>query len=120
MLPTSPTTSDAPTRPTPHTNSTTLPAPPPHSSHSPLPPPSHALSVVVVLSWVLNQLESAGFEIRSEETIGVHYSATIKRWYDNWKANEAVITAKYGQRWYRLWLWFLAWSVISPEQGSAS
>ena len=73
-----------------------------------------------VFSWVLGQLESAGFEVHSEETIGVHYSATIKRWYDNWRRNEGPITAKYGQRWFRLWLWFLAWSVISPEQGSAS
>lgn len=72
------------------------------------------------LGWVIDQLEAGGFEVRSEETIGVHYSATIKRWYDNWLTNEAVITKKYGQRWYRLWMWFLAWSVISPEQGSAS
>ena len=71
-------------------------------------------------SWVINQLEAAGFEVRSEETIGIHYSATIKRWYDNWLSNEEYITKKYGQRWFRLWSWFLAWSVISPEQGSAS
>jgi sphingolipid C9-methyltransferase len=74
------------------------------------------------LGWVINQLESNGFEIRSEETIGIHYSATIKRWYDNWvdADNQKFIEAKYGQRWFRLWQWFLAWSVISPEQGSAS
>ena len=68
----------------------------------------------------MDQLESAGFEVHSMETIGVHYSATIKRWYDNWKQSREAITLKYGQRWYRLWLFFLAWSVISPEQGSAS
>jgi len=74
------------------------------------------------LGWVINQLESNGFEIRSEETMGIHYSATIKRWYDNWVEpdNQKYIEAKYGQRWFRLWQWFLAWSVISPEQGSAS
>jgi cyclopropane fatty-acyl-phospholipid synthase-like methyltransferase len=72
------------------------------------------------LGWVINQLEHAGFEVRSEETIGVHYSATIKRWYDNWQSNRSEIVAKYGERWFRVWSWFLGWSVISPEQGSAS
>jgi len=72
------------------------------------------------LGWVINQLEGAGFEIHTVETIGIHYSATIKRWYDNWLRNREQITKKYGVRWYRLWEWFLAWSVISPEQGSAS
>jgi cyclopropane fatty-acyl-phospholipid synthase-like methyltransferase len=74
------------------------------------------------LGWVIDQLEAGGFEIRSEETIGIHYSATIRCWYENWMRPQvkAEITAKYGVRMYRLWAWFLAWSVISPEQGSAS
>jgi cyclopropane fatty-acyl-phospholipid synthase-like methyltransferase len=72
------------------------------------------------LGWVINQVEAAGFEVHSSETIGIHYSATIKRWYDNWVKNKAYILEHYGQRWYRTWLWFLAWAVISPEQGSAT
>jgi len=75
-----------------------------------------------VCRWVIDKLEAAGFEVHTVETIGIHYSATIKRWYDNWNRPENVkyITTKYGSRWQRLWNWFLAWSVISPEQGSAS
>lgn len=72
------------------------------------------------LGWVVNQVERAGFEVRSVETVGVHYSATIKRWYDNWVSNKAKVVKKYGETWYRKWAWFLAWSVISPEQGSAT
>lgn len=74
------------------------------------------------LGWVIDKLEAGGFEIRSMETIGVHYSATIKRWYDNWQRaeNKAYIVEKYGEAWFRKWQWFLAWSVISPEQGSAT
>jgi hypothetical protein len=69
------------------------------------------------LGWVIEQLEGGGFEIRSEETIGIHYSATIRCWYQNWMrpAVKQEIEAKYGVRMYRLWAWFLAWSVISPE-----
>ena len=33
--------------------------------------------------------------------------------------NEAEVVKKYGERWYRLWLFFLHWSAIIGEQGSA-
>lgn len=38
----------------------------------------------------------------SVDTVGVHYSATLWRWYRNWLGNKDAITAKYGQRWYRV------------------
>ncbi|GJN81805.1 cyclopropane-fatty-acyl-phospholipid synthase [Purpureocillium lilacinum] len=65
-------------------------------------------------------LEMAGFEIKSVDTVGVHYSATLWRWYRNWVGNKEEITAKYGQRWYRIWELFMAWSVIASRQGSAT
>jgi sphingolipid C9-methyltransferase len=69
------------------------------------------------LSFVATQLEKAGFEIRTVENINVHYALTIHRWYENWKANQDKIVAAYGERWYRLWHLFLAWSVLTGEQG---
>jgi len=76
------------------------------------------------LAWVIDQAEGAGFEIHTSETIGIHYSATIKRWYENWNKpeNRKMITEKkeYGEVWWRKWAWFLGWSVIAPEQGSAT
>ncbi|KAK0392286.1 hypothetical protein NLU13_1782 [Sarocladium strictum] len=68
----------------------------------------------------IRSLERAGFEVKSVDTVGVHYSATIWRWYRNWLGNKDAITAKYGQRWYRIWELFLAWSVIASRQGSAT
>jgi sphingolipid C9-methyltransferase len=57
------------------------------------------------LGWYINQLESSGFEIKGLDTIGIHYSATIWRWYRNWTANKEKIEAKYGKRWFRVsWL----------------
>lgn len=50
----------------------------------------------------------------------VHYSATLWRWYRNWKGNEGKVRAKYGDRWYRIWEFFLASSVIASRQGGAS
>lgn len=72
------------------------------------------------LNWVVAQCEAAGFEVKSIDTIGVHYSATIYHWYQNWLSNKDKIVAKYGVRWYRIWEYFLAYSTIIPRQGSAS
>jgi cyclopropane fatty-acyl-phospholipid synthase-like methyltransferase len=72
------------------------------------------------LAWYIWQLEGAGFEVSSIDNVGIHYSATLKRWYDNWVSNKAAITKKYGDTWYRKWVWFLAWAVIASEQGSAT
>jgi cyclopropane fatty-acyl-phospholipid synthase-like methyltransferase len=74
------------------------------------------------LGWVIEKCEGAGFEIRSEETIGIHYSKTLTAWYNNWVSpkNKKMIVQKYGELWWRKWAWFLSWSVISSGQGSAS
>lgn len=50
----------------------------------------------------IGALEGAGFEIKMVDTIGIHYSATIWRWYRNWIANKEKIVNKYGSRWYRV------------------
>jgi len=65
------------------------------------------------LGFFVGSLESVGFEIKSIDTIGVHYSATIWRWYRNWLANKDKIEAKYGNRWFRVsfvaFSTFLSW-----------
>ncbi|KNE67694.1 hypothetical protein AMAG_12428 [Allomyces macrogynus ATCC 38327] len=72
------------------------------------------------LAWVIGQLETAGFEVRESHTVGVHYSATIERWYRNWIRNRAVMSERYGERLTRVWEVFLAWSTIISRQGSAT
>ncbi|TPX13608.1 uncharacterized protein E0L32_006079 [Thyridium curvatum] len=72
------------------------------------------------LSFYVSCLESAGFEVKSIDTVGVHYSGTIWRWYRNWLGNAEEIKAKYGVRWFRIWELFLAWSSIASRQGSAT
>ena len=54
------------------------------------------------LGFVVDRLEGAGFEVKGIDTIGVHYSATLWRWYRNWIANKDKVEAKYGKRWYRV------------------
>lgn len=74
------------------------------------------------LSFVVQQLEAAGFEIANVETVGIHYSYTIHRWYKNWVRPDvkANISKKYGVRLYRIWEVFLAWSTIIARQGSST
>lgn len=74
------------------------------------------------LSFVIQQLEAAGFEISNVETIGIHYSYTIHRWYQNWikPATKEAISAKYGTRLYRIWEIFLAWSTIIARHGNST
>ncbi len=50
----------------------------------------------------------------------MHYAVTIHKWYENWKRNEAAIVEKYGQKWFRMWMMFLSWSVIIGGQGSST
>jgi cyclopropane fatty-acyl-phospholipid synthase-like methyltransferase len=54
------------------------------------------------LGWFVDKLEGAGFEVKDIDTIGVHYSATLWRWYRNWMANRTKVEAKYGKRWFRV------------------
>jgi cyclopropane fatty-acyl-phospholipid synthase-like methyltransferase len=72
------------------------------------------------LSGFVKALETAGFEIHSAENISIHYSKTIKSWHDNWLVNKAEILKTYGERWFRIWHMFLAWSVRIAEQGNAA
>ena len=72
------------------------------------------------LGFFVDRLEGAGFEIKGIDTIGIHYSATLWRWYRNWIANHEKVKAKYGVRWFRIWEYFLAYSTIIARQGSAT
>ncbi|MGD0674784.1 MAG: class I SAM-dependent methyltransferase, partial [Polyangiaceae bacterium] len=72
------------------------------------------------LSDVVKGLEKAGFEIHSAENVSIHYALTIQRWHQNWQKNERNIVKSYGDRWYRLWHLFLAWSWRVGMQGNAA
>ena len=74
----------------------------------------------LTLSDMCKYLEKAGFEIQSAENVSVHYAVTIEKWHKNWVANREQILSSYGERWYRLWNLFLAWSWRIALQGNAA
>jgi sphingolipid C9-methyltransferase len=69
---------------------------------------------------MLAVMEKAGWETHTVENVSHHYSWTLKRWHDNWLSNKDAVLKAYGERWYRIWHLFLAWSVIIGEQGNAA
>ncbi len=71
-------------------------------------------------SAMLKAMEKAGWETHSVENISIHYGFTIKKWHDNWLSNKDAVVAAYGERWFRIWHFFLAWSVLIAEQGNAA
>jgi cyclopropane fatty-acyl-phospholipid synthase-like methyltransferase len=71
-------------------------------------------------SAMLKAMEKAGWEMHSVENISIHYGFTIKKWHDNWLSNKDAVVAAYGERWFRIWHFFLAWSVLVAEQGNAA
>ena len=71
-------------------------------------------------SEMVKAMETAGFDIQSAENVSIHYALTLKRWHANWQKNKAAILQVYGERWYRLWHLFLAWSWRIGEQGTSA
>ncbi|GAA5820065.1 hypothetical protein JCM11251_005468 [Rhodosporidiobolus azoricus] len=72
------------------------------------------------LNWVIGRLEGVGFEVTNVDVLGVHYSATLHRWYENWVTNRDKAVAAYGEKMYRIWLFFLASSTIASREGGPS
>ena len=72
------------------------------------------------LNWDLRRIEKVGFEVHSVENIGNHYSITINKWYDKWLSNKEKVLEKYGERTFRIYEIFLAWSVLIGRHGGST
>ncbi|MBX3230573.1 MAG: class I SAM-dependent methyltransferase [Labilithrix sp.] len=70
------------------------------------------------LSSMLRAAENAGFETADVENMSTHYVKTLRAWCDLWVANRTEVIKAYGERWYRLWKFFLHWSALIGEQGT--
>jgi len=72
------------------------------------------------MGWVLTHLEQAGFEVQNVYNMGYHYSQTLAHWLVNWEANKDRIVKAYGERSWRRWQVFLAWSVRISRRGGST
>jgi sphingolipid C9-methyltransferase len=72
------------------------------------------------LSSMLKVAEKSGWEVQGVENVSLHYTQTLRLWRRNWESHKDRIVAQHGERWYRIWQFFLAWSQIVGDQGSAA
>lgn len=73
----------------------------------------------LTLSGMIRAAEDGGFEVTDVENMSPHYVITLRAWRDHWVSNKEHVLKAYGERWYRLWYFFLEWSALIGEQGSA-
>lgn len=73
----------------------------------------------LTLSGMIRAAEDGGFEVTDVENMSPHYVLTLRAWRDIWVSNKEHVLKAYGERWYRLWYFFLHWSALIGEQGSA-
>jgi sphingolipid C9-methyltransferase len=72
------------------------------------------------LSSMLKVAEKSGWEMQGVENVSRHYSQTLRLWRANWETHRSSVVAEHGERWFRIWQFFLAWSQIVAEQGNAA
>jgi cyclopropane fatty-acyl-phospholipid synthase-like methyltransferase len=72
------------------------------------------------LSSMLKVAEKSAWEVQGVENVSRHYGQTLRLWRANWESHRARIVAEHGERWFRIWQFFLAWSQIVAEQGNAA
>jgi cyclopropane fatty-acyl-phospholipid synthase-like methyltransferase len=72
------------------------------------------------MGWVITKLEQAGFEVQNVYNLGNHYSRTLYHWLQTWEAKKDTIVKAYGERSWRRWRVFLAWSVRTARRGSST
>lgn len=68
-------------------------------------------------SAMLKTTERAGFELHSSENVSIHYAFTLRAWRRNWLRNRDAVVECYGERWFRVWNFFLAWSGAIADKG---
>lgn len=72
------------------------------------------------MGWVVTHLERAGFEVQRAQNLGWHYSQTLYHWLQVWIKEKQRIVGIYGERSWRRWQVFLAWSVRIARRGGSS
>merc|ERR1719240_2477920 len=72
------------------------------------------------LGWVTTHMERAGFEVQAVQNLGNHYSKTLYSWQLVWESKKDEISKTYGERAWRRWRVFLAWSVRIARRGGST
>jgi cyclopropane-fatty-acyl-phospholipid synthase len=72
---------------------------------------------IPALSETLAASEKARLIASDIETLRLHYAHTIRAWYDNCLTHRDAITARYDERFFRMWTFYLAGAATVFEHG---
>jgi cyclopropane-fatty-acyl-phospholipid synthase len=69
------------------------------------------------LSEVLPAIERSWMWVTDIEVLRLHYALTIRHWYDRCEAKKSQIVAVYDERFYRMWMFYLACAMSAFNNG---
>jgi cyclopropane fatty-acyl-phospholipid synthase-like methyltransferase len=72
------------------------------------------------VSVMLGALERAGWHVESVEDQSVRYAGALRRWRANWEGDRRRVVVRHGERAYRVWRMFFAWSELVMRAGHAA
>lgn len=72
---------------------------------------------IPALSEILRANEGNKMFVTDVEVLRLHYAHTLQHWYDRAVAAKDQIVALYDERFYRMWLYYLAGSCVSFRHG---
>ena len=72
---------------------------------------------IPALSEILRGHEGLRFFLTDVEVLRLHYGHTLQHWYDRAMAARDQIVALYDQRFFNMWTYYLAGSLVSFENG---
>lgn len=72
---------------------------------------------IPALSETLAASEKSRLIAADVETLRLHYGLTIRHWYQRTVDNREAIVAMYDERFYRMWLFYLAGAISTFEYG---
>jgi len=73
---------------------------------------------LVEVGNVTSALQSAGFELRHDESLREHYALTLRQWVRNLEANWDAAVAEVGTARARIWRLYMAGSALGFEAGT--
>lgn len=69
------------------------------------------------LSEIMPAIERAGLYVTDVEVLRLHYMHTLQHWYDRTKARKDEIVALYDERFWRMWMFYLAGALCAFRHG---
>jgi cyclopropane-fatty-acyl-phospholipid synthase len=72
---------------------------------------------IPALSETLAASEKVKLIATDVETLRLHYAMTLREWYKRVQANREAVVAQYDERFYRMWIFYLAGATAAFESG---